>query len=113
MTELLTVPLKRGSEVDLGGPLTRWIQSTFSSEDHPADISASVSALSKMRSGVVKLTERGEAGLNSAANYYDQIHALESKIPLNELAVGFKWKDAFDKGSLFGGKISLSLNSVS
>ena len=26
MTELLTVPLKRGSDIDLGGPLTRWIQ---------------------------------------------------------------------------------------
>lgn len=95
MTELLTVPLKRGSDVDLGGPLTRWIQvrrhnhswksdfhnifenvmlcwwfflqSTFSSADQPADVAASVAALSKMRTGVVKLAERGEAGLNSAS----------------------------------------------
>ena len=31
---------------------------------------------------------------------------------MNELSVGFKWKDAFDKGSLFGGKISLTLTSL-
>lgn len=41
-------------------------------------------------------------------SYYDQLVALESKIPAQEIQVPFKWKDAFDKGSIFGGKISLS-----
>lgn len=41
-------------------------------------------------------------------SYYDQVVALESKIPPQEVQVPFKWKDAFDKGSIFGGKISLS-----
>lgn len=40
--------------------------------------------------------------------YYDQLHALEAKIPPTDVQIPFKWKDAFNKGSLFGGRVSLS-----
>lgn len=40
--------------------------------------------------------------------YYDQLVVLENKLPAQEVQIPFKWKDAFDKGSIFGAKIRLS-----
>uniref|UniRef100_A0A8C4EJM3 Programmed cell death 6-interacting protein n=1 Tax=Dicentrarchus labrax TaxID=13489 RepID=A0A8C4EJM3_DICLA len=48
------------------------------------------------------------------AIYYDQLCAVEPKFPFseNQLCLTFTWKDAFDKGSLFGGSVKLALASL-
>ena len=67
MTEILTVPLKRGTDIDLLRPLTRLIAATFSTAESPVDCTSSISELHKMRQGVARLTERGEAGVLAAS----------------------------------------------
>ena len=48
-------------------------------------------------------------------SYYDQLVSVAEKLPLTptQIPINFKWRDAFDKGSFFGGKSSLSLACVS
>ncbi|VDM50261.1 unnamed protein product [Toxocara canis] len=47
--------------------------------------------------------------------YYDQLVAIENKLPITaaQNPIAFKWKDAFDKGSLFFSKASLTLTDGS
>ena len=55
---------------------------------------------------------RTEASIEALQRYYDQLVALEMKIPATEVQIAFKWKDAFDKGSIFGGRMSLTVASI-
>uniref|UniRef100_A0A663M788 Programmed cell death 6-interacting protein n=1 Tax=Athene cunicularia TaxID=194338 RepID=A0A663M788_ATHCN len=49
-----------------------------------------------------------------SCRYYDQLCSIEPKFPFseNQVCVTFTWKDAFDKGSLFGGSAKLALASL-
>ncbi|KAL3279081.1 hypothetical protein HHI36_016595 [Cryptolaemus montrouzieri] len=114
MAELLQVPLKKPSEIDVVKPLQNVIQSRFSTSDEPVDYSDAINEFAKIRSNAIwKAFEKYESSLDVIYGYYDQIVALESKIPPNELQIPFKWKDAFDKGSIFGSRQSLTISSLS
>lgn len=41
-------------------------------------------------------------------SYYDELVSLDTKLAGSTPQIPFKWKDAFDKGSLFTGRASLS-----
>lgn len=114
MAELLSVPLKKPSDVDIIKPLRNLIQSRYSTADKPEDCTEAINEFAKLRSNAIwKAFEKYESSLEIIYGYYDQIVALESKIPPQELQVPFKWKDAFDKGSIFGSRQSLTIPSLS
>ncbi|ALC45750.1 ALiX [Drosophila busckii] len=115
MSKLLGVPLKKPSEVDVVKPLNNLIQSTYNgaTAEEKSQYAEAVNDFSKQRNTAIwKFFEKYEASLETVYAYYDQICALETKISANELQIPFKWKDAFDKGSIFGGKISLTHTSL-
>ncbi|XP_067014587.1 programmed cell death 6-interacting protein isoform X2 [Anabrus simplex] len=113
MAELLAVPLKKPSDVDIVKPLKNIIASSYSTADKPQDYSEEINELSKLRNNAVwRVFEKYESSLEVIYSYYDQLCALEGKIPAHEVQIPFKWKDAFDKGSLFGGRISLTVSSL-
>ncbi|XP_017082947.2 programmed cell death 6-interacting protein [Drosophila eugracilis] len=115
MSKFLGVPLKKPSEVDVVKPLNNLIQSTYNgaTEEEKSKYSEAVNEFSKQRNTAIwKFFEKYEASLDIVYAYYDQICALETKISVSELQIPFKWKDAFDKGSIFGGKISLTHTSL-
>ncbi|XP_001357901.2 programmed cell death 6-interacting protein [Drosophila persimilis] len=115
MSKFLSVPLKKPSEVDIVKPLNNLIQSTYNgaSEEEKAKYLEAVNEFAKQRNTAIwKFFEKYEASLEVVYAYYDQICALETKISVSELQIPFKWKDAFDKGSIFGGKISLTHTSL-
>ncbi|XP_033167711.1 programmed cell death 6-interacting protein [Drosophila mauritiana] len=115
MSKFLGVPLKKPSEVDVIKPLNNLIQSTYNgaSEEEKSKYAEAVNEFSKQRNTAIwKFFEKYEASLEIVYAYYDQICALETKISVSELQIPFKWKDAFDKGSIFGGKISLTHTSL-
>ena len=93
-------------------PLKTLISSTYSTADQPVDCTDAISDLQKLRNGATKNPDRSEASVEAMMKYYDQLVSLEMKIPANEVQIPFKWKDAFDKGSIFGGRISLTVPSI-
>uniref|UniRef100_A0A183ESU1 BRO1 domain-containing protein n=1 Tax=Gongylonema pulchrum TaxID=637853 RepID=A0A183ESU1_9BILA len=70
--------------------------------------------LNKMRNRACNQPlDKHQSALDVITRYYDQLVAIENKVPMTatQNPISFKWKDAFDKGSLFFGRASLSTSS--
>ncbi|XP_050349008.1 programmed cell death 6-interacting protein [Nymphalis io] len=111
MADLLSVPFKKSSDVDIVKPLKNLIQSTYNTSETNEDYSDAINELSRLRSNAIwKVFEK--SSLEVIYSYYDQLVSLESKIPPQEVQIPFKWKDAFDKGSIFLFRMSLTISSL-
>ncbi|XP_023116555.1 programmed cell death 6-interacting protein isoform X1 [Felis catus] len=116
MATFISVQLKKTSEVDLAKPLVKFIQQTYpSGGEEQAQYCRAAEELSKLRRAALgRPLDKHEGALETLLRYYDQICSIEPKFPFseNQICLTFTWKDAFDKGSLFGGSVKLALASL-
>uniref|UniRef100_A0A493TQR6 BRO1 domain-containing protein n=1 Tax=Anas platyrhynchos platyrhynchos TaxID=8840 RepID=A0A493TQR6_ANAPP len=115
MTNFISVQLKKASEVDLAKPLCKFIQQSYPGGDAQAEHCRAAEELSKLRKNALgRPLDKHDACLDTLLRYYDQLCSIEPKFPFseNQVCVTFTWKDAFDKGSLFGGSVKLALASL-
>ncbi|KAK7899132.1 hypothetical protein WMY93_019985 [Mugilogobius chulae] len=115
MATFISVPLKKSSEVDLVKPLSKFVTSTYQGSEDQAEYLRAVEELNKLRkSALGRPLDKHDSSLEILLRYYDQLCAVEPKFPFseNQLCLTFTWKDAFDKGSLFGGSVKLALASL-
>lgn len=65
MAELLSVPLKKPSDVDVVKPLKNLIRGSFSTADRPEDYSDEILEFSKMRTAAIwRVFEKYESSLD-------------------------------------------------
>ncbi|XP_068584580.1 programmed cell death 6-interacting protein isoform X1 [Cebidichthys violaceus] len=115
MATFISVPLKKSSEVDLVKPLSKFITATYPAGEEQGEYIRAVDELNKLRKNALgRPLDKHESSLEILLRYYDQLCAVEPKFPFseNQLCLTFTWKDAFDKGSLFGGSVKLALASL-
>ncbi|XP_012936236.1 programmed cell death 6-interacting protein [Aplysia californica] len=114
MASFIAVPLKKTYEVDFVKPLRTFIQNTFTQAD-PDDYNQALSEFNKLRTTMItKSVDKHESALEVLYRYYDQLVAIENKLPIaeNQIRVQFKWRDAFDEGSFLSGKRNLAIASA-
>ncbi|XP_076437173.1 programmed cell death 6-interacting protein-like isoform X2 [Babylonia areolata] len=114
MASMLAIPLKKTYEVDLVKPLRNFIQDTFT-QANPEDYNNALTEFSKLRNSMIsKSVDKHESALEVLYRYYDQLLAIENKLPIaeNRIRVQFKWRDAFDEGSFLSGKRTLAIASA-
>ncbi|PIC36081.1 hypothetical protein B9Z55_015209 [Caenorhabditis nigoni] len=107
----INAPLKSTHKVDLVKPLTTYNHFT-ASDDNWSDITEAIRELNKLRSkACCQPLDNNQSDLNILTRYYDQLVAIENKIIISatQNPVVFKWEDAFDEGSIFSSRVSLSL----
>uniref|UniRef100_A0AAR2JE98 Programmed cell death 6-interacting protein n=1 Tax=Pygocentrus nattereri TaxID=42514 RepID=A0AAR2JE98_PYGNA len=113
MATFISVPLKKSSEVDLVKPLSKFVTSAYPAGEEQSEYLRAVEELNKLRkSALGRPLDKHESSLEILLRYYDQLCSVEPKFPFPELCLTFTWKDAFDKGSLFGGSVKLALASL-
>ncbi|UJR13652.1 hypothetical protein I4U23_000664 [Adineta vaga] len=99
----LSVPAKKAFDVTLSTPIKNFIKATFGDKE---DYSASVDGFNSLRAEAL-LRSNYRDDCSKLLRYYDQLHAIEYKLPIteNQIRIYFKWQDAFvGGGGLFGGK---------
>ncbi|XP_055611381.1 programmed cell death 6-interacting protein [Uranotaenia lowii] len=115
MPNFISVPLKKPYDVEIVRPLKNLIKS-LNNNLGPEKLAHFENAVEKLnvlrKTAVWKSYEKQESSLESIYGYYDQLSALETKIVVQDLQIPFKWKDAFDKGSIFGGRTSMTISSM-
>ncbi|KAK7601370.1 hypothetical protein V9T40_008811 [Parthenolecanium corni] len=112
MSEFLSIPVKKPTDVDLVKPLKNIIASHYNTSDNPESYNTAIEEFNKLRNQAVwKVYEKYESSLEIVYYYYDELASLEAKLAGSSPQIPFKWKDAFDKGSLFSGRASLTLTS--
>jgi programmed cell death 6-interacting protein len=101
--QFLTIPAKKPFDVNLSTPIKNFIKATFGDKE---DYSASVDGFNSLRAEAL-LRSNYKDDCSKLLRYYDQLHAIEYKLPIteNQIRIYFKWQDAFvSGGSLFGSK---------
>jgi programmed cell death 6-interacting protein len=64
MAEVLAVPLKKPSEIDIVKPLKNLISSSYSTADKPQDYSEAINELNKLRNNAIwRVYEKYESSL--------------------------------------------------
>jgi programmed cell death 6-interacting protein len=118
--QFLTIPAKKPFDVNISTPIKNFIKATFGDKE---DYSASVEGFNSLRAEallrsnykddcskllrLLKFDQENEKPSFFSFRYYDQLHAIEYKLPIteNQIRIYFKWQDAFvSGGSLFGSK---------
>lgn len=79
MADLLSVPLKRPSDVDVITPLKNLIQSRYSTADNPENCTESVNEFSKLRNNAIwKAFEKYESSLEIIYGYESSLYWFNS-----------------------------------
>ncbi|XP_065573849.1 apoptosis-linked gene 2-interacting protein X 1-like, partial [Artemia franciscana] len=113
MAEFIEVPLKRSSEVDLVRPFKALVQSRNGDSGKQENLDSAFAEFNNLRQfSTNRNVEKQQSYIDLMVKYHDQLLMLESKFQPQDITIPFKWKDAFDKGSIFGGKPSLTITSL-
>ena len=100
MTDILVVPKKKCSDIDITKPLEYFISTYYKNVDKSINCKEDIFKLQKLREST-QTSDTSETCLENLMKYYDQLDSIEMKIPENELNIPFKWKNAFDRKGLF------------